>query len=119
MQFIILARLSIFITFLHYITFPGSRVGQNDCRMWNKSYKYKNTYTVYLKLSKKYVNTQYNSFFVILKSNAHTQRFLPLHLCKVCVPTLSRQCSGPILRLLGPLRIGCSNKNIQLPHCHC
>jgi hypothetical protein len=30
---------------LHYITFPGSIVTQNDCRMWNKSYKYKNTYT--------------------------------------------------------------------------
>jgi hypothetical protein len=34
------------IMYLHYITFPGSRVSQNDCRisqndcrMWNKSYK--------------------------------------------------------------------------------
>jgi hypothetical protein len=37
---------------VHYITFPGSIVSQNDCRMWNKSYKYKNTYTVQLKHSK-------------------------------------------------------------------
>jgi hypothetical protein len=28
---------------LYYITFPGSKVSQNDCRTWNKSYKYKNT----------------------------------------------------------------------------
>jgi hypothetical protein len=25
---------------LPYITFPGSKVSQNDCRMWNKSYNY-------------------------------------------------------------------------------
>jgi hypothetical protein len=36
----------------NYITFPGSKVSQNDCKMWNKSYKYKNTYTVHLKHSK-------------------------------------------------------------------
>jgi phage-related protein len=24
---------------LHFITFPGSIVSQNDCRMWNKSYR--------------------------------------------------------------------------------
>jgi hypothetical protein len=38
-------------TKLHF-TFHGSKVGQNDCRMWNKSYNYKNTYTVQLKHSK-------------------------------------------------------------------
>jgi hypothetical protein len=37
---------------LYYITFPASIVSQNDCRMWNKSYKYNNTYTVHLKHSK-------------------------------------------------------------------
>jgi hypothetical protein len=42
---------SILVT-LHYITFPGSKVSQNDCRMWNKSYRYKDTYTVQLKHSK-------------------------------------------------------------------
>jgi hypothetical protein len=36
---------------LHYVTFHGSKVSQNDCRMWNKSYNYKNTYTVQLKHS--------------------------------------------------------------------
>jgi hypothetical protein len=38
---------------LHYIASPGSRVRQNDCRMWNVSYKYKNMYTVQLKFSHK------------------------------------------------------------------
>lgn len=28
-----------FIFTLHYIAFPGSRVSQNDCRMWNMSSK--------------------------------------------------------------------------------
>jgi hypothetical protein len=37
---------------LHYIRFPGSKVSQNDCRIWNKSYKYKNTYTAHFKHSK-------------------------------------------------------------------
>jgi hypothetical protein len=37
---------------LHYITFPGSKVSQNYCRMWNKSYKYKDAYTVQWKHSK-------------------------------------------------------------------
>jgi hypothetical protein len=32
-----------------YITLHGSRVSQNCCRMWNKSYNYNNTYTVQLK----------------------------------------------------------------------
>jgi hypothetical protein len=41
--------LSNYVCALHYITFPGSEVSQNDSRMWNKSYKYKNTYTVQLK----------------------------------------------------------------------
>jgi hypothetical protein len=30
---------------LHYIAFPGSKVSQNDCRIQNMSYKYKNTYS--------------------------------------------------------------------------
>jgi hypothetical protein len=54
---------------------------------------------------------------VILESNSHTLRFLPMHLLKVCVPTLSRKNSGPILHLLGPLRITYINKDIQPPHC--
>jgi hypothetical protein len=47
---------------LHYITFPESKVSQNDCRMWNKSYKYKDTYTVQLNHSKsKYTHIQINT----------------------------------------------------------
>jgi hypothetical protein len=44
---------------LHCIAFPGSRVSQNDCRMWNMPYKYKNIGTVQLKFShtKKQENT--------------------------------------------------------------
>jgi hypothetical protein len=33
-----------------YITFRGSKVSQKDYRMWNKSYNFRNTYTVQLKL---------------------------------------------------------------------
>jgi hypothetical protein len=36
---------------VYYIIFPGFKVSQNDCRMWNKSYKYNDTYTVHLKHS--------------------------------------------------------------------
>jgi hypothetical protein len=46
---------------LYYITFSGSIVSQSDCRMWNKSYKYKNTYTVHLKHSQNtYTHTHIN-----------------------------------------------------------
>jgi hypothetical protein len=38
---------------LHYIAFPESKVSQNDCRMRNMSYKYRNICTVQLKLSHK------------------------------------------------------------------
>jgi hypothetical protein len=38
---------------LHYIAFPGSIVSQNDCRMWNMLYKYKNICTVQPKFSHK------------------------------------------------------------------
>jgi transposase len=53
------------LTTLHYITFPGSIVSQNDCRMWNKSYKYNNTYTVHLKHSK---NTYTHTYKLILST---------------------------------------------------
>jgi hypothetical protein len=44
-----------------YITFHGSKVSRNDCRMWNKPYKYKNTYTVQLKYPKStYTHTYIN-----------------------------------------------------------
>jgi hypothetical protein len=36
-----------------YIAFPGFKVSQNDCRMWNMSYKYKNISAVQLKFSQK------------------------------------------------------------------
>jgi hypothetical protein len=36
---------------LHCISFPRSRVSQNDCRMWNMSCKYKSICTVQLKFS--------------------------------------------------------------------
>jgi hypothetical protein len=42
-----------FIPVSHCIAFPGSKVRQNDCRMWNMSHKYKNIYTVQLKFSRK------------------------------------------------------------------
>jgi hypothetical protein len=38
---------------LPYIAFPGSEVGQDDCRMWNISYKYKSICTIQLKFSHK------------------------------------------------------------------
>jgi hypothetical protein len=38
---------------LHCIAFLGSKVSQNDCGMWNMSYKYKNIHTVQLKFSHK------------------------------------------------------------------
>jgi hypothetical protein len=44
---------------LHFIAFPRSKVSQNDCRMWNMSYKYKNNCTVQLKFSHK--KTQENT----------------------------------------------------------
>jgi hypothetical protein len=50
---------------LHYITLPGSKVSQNDCSMWNKSYKYNNTYTVHLKHSK---NTHTHIYKLILST---------------------------------------------------
>jgi hypothetical protein len=57
-------------------------------------------------------------FLVILNSNVHSQKFLLRHLRKVCVPSSNRQLSGPILRLLAPLRIVRNNKYIQLRHGH-
>jgi hypothetical protein len=39
--------------------FPGSKVSQNDCRMWNMSYKYKTICTVQLQFSHK--KTQENT----------------------------------------------------------
>ena len=40
-------------TYIHtYIIFHRSKVSQNDCRMWNKSYKYK-SHTVQLRYKKK------------------------------------------------------------------
>jgi hypothetical protein len=49
---------------LYYITFHGSKVSQNDCRMWNKSYNYKNTYTVQLK--------HYESTYTHIHTHTHT-----------------------------------------------
>jgi hypothetical protein len=45
---------------LHYITFPGSKVSQNDCRMWNKSYKYKKHLYSTTKAFQKYIHTHIN-----------------------------------------------------------
>jgi hypothetical protein len=30
---------------IYYIPFPGFKGSQNDCRMWNRSYKYKTMYS--------------------------------------------------------------------------
>jgi hypothetical protein len=38
------------------MTFSGSIVSQNDCRLWNKSYKYNNTYST-SEAFQKYVHT--------------------------------------------------------------
>jgi hypothetical protein len=36
----------LFYITIHYIAFPGYKVSENDCRIWNMSYKYKNMYSI-------------------------------------------------------------------------
>jgi hypothetical protein len=58
-NYITLNYVTLYYIALHYIallTFPGSQISQNDCRMWNMQYKYKNMCTVQLKFSHKKPN---------------------------------------------------------------
>jgi hypothetical protein len=65
---------------LHYITFHGSKVSQNHCRMWNKSYNYKNTYTVQLKHSKStHTHTKTNTNTHTHKSNTINLHYVHKH----------------------------------------
>jgi hypothetical protein len=51
---------------IHYITFPGSKVSQNDCRMWNKSYKYKDIYSTTEAFQKYIMFIMYELFFIFM-----------------------------------------------------
>jgi hypothetical protein len=66
--------------FSHYITFPGSRVSQNDCRMWNTSSKYKNVCAEHMKFSHKKIKE--NS----VVTHKAIQKYVHPH---ICISTIS------------------------------
>jgi hypothetical protein len=55
-------RFSLHYIILYYTAFPGFKDSQNDCRMWNMSYKYRTVCTAQLKFSHK--KTQENTVVI-------------------------------------------------------
>jgi hypothetical protein len=87
---------------LHYIAFHGFRVSQNDCRMWNVSYKYKNICTVQLKFSHK--KTQENTVvtYEAIKRYIHTCMYMnTVNLCYL--PTVKGVSVCQIIEILIPM----------------
>jgi hypothetical protein len=63
---------------LHYTAFPGSKVSQNDCRIWNMSYKYKNICTVQLMFS--YKKTQWLHMRLFKNTSTYVHQYCQLTL---------------------------------------
>jgi hypothetical protein len=63
---------------LHYTVFPGSKASQNDCRIWNMSYKYKTICTMQLKFSHK--KTQGNR----VVTHKAIQKYIHIYIYQYC-----------------------------------
>jgi hypothetical protein len=82
---------------LHYITFPGSKVSQNACRMWNKPYKYKDTYST-TEAFQKYIHTHINQYCQLTLCIQNFKRIYSFHhLRPQTVATGQSQVNGEIL----------------------